>query len=74
MMKSTITSSTAIGAALSALFLVAGCHSAPQANGFAASNADKAAEARLQPAQTMPHLQAYDEQFYVPPPEGAASD
>jgi ABC-type uncharacterized transport system auxiliary subunit len=73
-MKLTITSCTAIVAALAALFLVAGCHSAPQANGFSASSADKAAEARLRPAQTMPHLQAYDEQFYVPPPEDAASN
>ena len=72
-MKLTITSGTAIVAMLSALFLVAGCHSAPPPNGFSASSADKATEARLRPVQTMPHLLAYDEQFYVLPPEDAAS-
>ena len=73
-MKLTITSSTAIAATLSALFLAAGCHSAPPPNGFSASSADKAAEARLQQVQTMQHLQAYDEGFYVLPPDDAASN
>ena len=73
-MKPTITSSTAVVASLSALFLAAGCHSAPPPNGFAASSADKAAKARLLPVQTMPHLQAYDEGFYVLPPDDAASN
>ena len=73
-MKPTITSGTAIVAAVSALFLVAACHSGPSPNGFSASSTDKAAEARLLPVQTMPHLQAYDEQFYVPPPDDAASN
>jgi len=73
-MKHTITSGTLIVASVSALFLMTACHSAPPSNGFSGSTADKATEARLHPVQTMPHLLAYDEQFYVPPPEEAASN
>ncbi len=65
-MKLTITLGTLIVASVSAMFLVAACHSSPEANGFAATDADKTTEARLLEVNTMPHLTAYDEQFYVP--------
>ena len=73
-MTSLVTSGTSIVALLSALFLVTACDSSPAANGFAASSADKDTEARLRPVATMPHLQPFDESFYVAPPDEAASD
>ncbi len=71
-----VTIGTLILAAASAVLLVlmSGCHSSPAANGFAASSADKAAEERLLPVEKMPHLQAYDELFYVPPADAADPD
>jgi hypothetical protein len=70
-----VTIGTLILAAISAVLLVlmSGCHSSPPPNGFAASTADKALEARLRPAGTMPHLKAYDESFYVAPEEDPAA-
>ena len=60
-----VTIGTLILAAVSAIVLVAmsGCHSAPANNAFAATTADKAVEARLHPADTMPPLQPFDEHF-----------
>jgi len=60
-----VTMATLILAAASAIFLVAmsGCHSAAANNAFAATPADKAVEARLHPADTMPPLQPFDEHF-----------
>ena len=72
--SSFVTSGTLIVASVSAMFLVAACHSSPAANGFSASNANKAAEARLLPVETMPPLKAYDESFYVLPEDETASD
>jgi hypothetical protein len=72
--SSFVTSGTLIVAAVSAMFLVAACHSSPAANGFSASNADKAAEARLLPVGKMPHLKAYDESFYTGPDDEPAAD
>ena len=62
-----VTLGTLILAAASALFLVAmsGCHSAPAANAFTASDADKATEARLRAVDTMAPLQPFDEGFVV---------
>ena len=65
---------TLIVATLSALFLATGCHPSPATNGFAASSADKTTEARLGSLATMPHLQPYDEMFYVAPADEAAAD
>jgi len=73
-MKFTITLGTLILASVSATFLVAACHSSPTANGFADTTEDKATEARLIQVDTMPHLTAYDEQFYVPTDDETASD
>jgi hypothetical protein len=60
-----VTMATLILAAASAIFLVAmsGCHSAAANNAFAATPADKTVEARLQPSDTMPPLQPFDEHF-----------
>ena len=60
-----VTLGTLILAAASALFLVAmsGCHSAPAANTFAGTAADKATEARLRQADTMAPIQPFDEGF-----------
>ena len=69
-----VASGTSIVALVSALFLVTACDSSPAANGFAASSADKDAEARLRPVGTMPHLQPFDESFYVAPADEAAAD
>jgi hypothetical protein len=69
-----VTSGTLVVATVSALFLVAACHSSPRANSFSATAADKATEARLAGTQEMPHLVPYDEGFYVPPADGAATD
>ncbi|MDP9124468.1 MAG: hypothetical protein M3N82_07690 [Pseudomonadota bacterium] len=62
-----VTLGTLILAAASALFLVAmsGCHSRPEANAFAGTPADKAAEARLRRSGTMTPLQPFDEGFVV---------
>ena len=62
-----VTLGTLILAAASALFLVAmsGCHSAPAANAFTATDADKAAEARLRRPDTMAPIQPFDEGFVV---------
>ena len=62
-----VTLGTLILAAVSALFLVAmsGCHSAPAANAFTATDADKATEARLRAIDTMAPLQPFDEGFVV---------
>ena len=73
-MKFNITSGTLIMASVSAVFLATGCHSSPRANGFADTTEDKTTEVRLIQVETMPHLTAYDEQFYVPPADEAASD
>ena len=64
-----VTVGTLILAAASAVLLVlmSGCHSAPTTNAFAATPADKAVEARLQPADTMPPLQPFDEHFVEMP-------
>jgi hypothetical protein len=72
--SSFVTSGTLIVASVSAMFLVAACHSSPTANGFSASNADKAAETRLLPVGKMPHLKAYDESFDVLPEDEMAAD
>jgi hypothetical protein len=69
-----ITSGTLVAALVSALFLVAACHSSPKANSFAATVADKATEARLAATQEMPHLVPYDEGFYVPPADEAPAN
>lgn len=50
-----------------ALVLMSGCHSAPANNAFAATPADKSAEARLKQPDTMPHLQPFDEHFVEVP-------
>jgi hypothetical protein len=63
------TAGTMLVATVSALFLMTGCNSSPQASAFAATPADKAAEARLKKVETMPHLAAYDEGFHAPPAE-----
>ena len=62
-----VTLGTLILAAASALFLVAmsGCHSATATNAFAATDADKAAEARLRRPDTMAPIQPFDEGFVV---------
>ena len=62
-----VTLGTLILAAASALFLVAmsGCHSTPEANAFAGTAADKAAEARLRRSDTMAPLRPFDEGFVV---------
>ena len=62
-----VTLGTLILAAASALFLVAmsGCHSAPASSAFAATAADKAAEARLRRSETMTPIQPFDEGFVV---------
>ena len=60
-----LTSGTTIVASLSALFLVSGCHSAPAANAFVATQADKATEARLRRPDTMAPIQPFDEGFVV---------
>ena len=60
---------TLILAAVSAvaLVLMSGCHSTPAStaggSAFAATAADKAAEARLRQHDTMPPLQPFDEGF-----------
>ena len=61
----TVTFGTLILAALSATFLVTmtGCHSAPAANAFAGTTADKATETRLQLADAMAPIQSFDEGF-----------
>ena len=60
-----VTLATLILAAVSALFLVAmsGCHSAPAANAFAATPADKDVEVKLQRSDTMTPIQPFDEGF-----------
>ena len=60
-----VTLGTLILAAASALFLVAmsGCHSAPAANAFGGTAADKATEARLRRPDTMAPIQPFDEGF-----------
>lgn len=69
-----ITTGTLVVASVSALFLMAACHSSPpQTHGFANTAADNAAEARLDTAGTMPHIAPYDEGFYAAPAEEAAS-
>ena len=62
-----VTLGTLVLAAASALFLVAmsGCHPAPQANAFAGTAVDKAAEARLRRVDTMAPIQPFDEGFVV---------
>ena len=62
-----VTLGTLILAALSALFLVtmSGCHATPASSAFAATAADKAAEARLRQPGTMTPLQPFDEGFVV---------
>ena len=50
-----------------ALVLMSGCQQAPAANAFAATPADKSAEARLKQQQTMPPLQPFDEHFVEVP-------
>ena len=62
-----VTLGTLILAAASALFLVAmsGCHSAPAANAFSGTAADKATEARLRSTGAMKPLQPFDEGFVV---------
>jgi len=45
------------------LLFPSGCHATPAANAFAATPADKAAEARLKQPDTMPPLQPFDEHF-----------
>ena len=50
-----------------ALVLLSGCHSAPAANAFAATPADKATEARLKHPDSMPPLQPFDEHFVEVP-------
>ena len=63
----TATLGTLILAATSALFLVtmSGCHSAPAANAFAGTAADKATESRLRRPDTMAPIQPFDEGFVV---------
>ena len=63
-----VTLGTLILAAASALFLVtmSGCHSAPATNAFAATDADKAIEARLRRPDAMAPIQAFDEGFGAP--------
>ena len=73
-MKFNITSGTLIMASVSAVFLATGCHSSPMANGFADTTRDKTTETRLIQVTTMPHLTAYDEQFYVQPTDETAPD
>jgi len=73
-MNFNITSGTLIMASVSAAFLVAACHSSPEANSFADTTENKATEARLIQVDTMPHLTAYDEQFYVPTADETDSD
>ncbi len=60
-----ITVGTLILAALSAVMLVlmAGCHSAPRTNAFAATASDRSAEVRLKEPDAMAHLQPFDEHF-----------
>ena len=60
-----VTLGTLILAAASALFLVtmAGCHSAPATNAFAATDADKTTEARLRRPDAMAPIQPFDEGF-----------
>ena len=60
-----VTVGTFILAAASAIMLVlmSGCHSTPATSAFAATPADKAAEARLKQPDTMPPLQPFDEHF-----------
>ena len=60
-------------ASMCVLFLVSGCGSSVRTSGFAASASDKATEKRLASTETMPPLQPYDEQFFVPPPEAGAA-
>ena len=62
-----VTMATLILAAASAIFLVAmsGCHSAPAANAFSGTAADKATEARLRSTGAMKPLQPFDEGFVV---------
>ena len=54
-----------------ALVLMSGCHSTPASNAgssaFAATAADKAAEARLRQPDAMPPLQPFDEGFVAAP-------
>jgi hypothetical protein len=47
--------------------LLVACQHTPQASAFASTPADKAAEQRLRPVDTMPPLQPFDEQFVVMP-------
>ncbi len=49
--------------------LLSGCHSAAANDAFAATPAQKAAEARLKPRDTMPPLQPFDEHFVEVPAE-----
>ena len=54
-------------ASAAALVSMSGCHSAPANSAFAATNADKATEARLKHPDTMPPLQPFDEHFVEVP-------
>jgi hypothetical protein len=45
--------------------LLSGCHAAPAVNAFISTADDKAVEARLRPADSMPPLQPFDEGFVV---------
>jgi hypothetical protein len=60
-----VTLGTLILAAASALFLVAmsGCHSAPAANAFSGTTADKAVEQQLRRSGAMAPIQPFDEGF-----------
>ena len=60
-----VTVGTLILAAVSAVMLVlmSGCHSTPATNAFAATQADKAAEARLGTSEPFVPLQPFDEHF-----------
>mgnify|MGYP001556558432 CR=1 FL=1 len=64
----TVTLGTLILAAASALLLVAlaGCHSAPAANAFAATAADRSTEAKLRRGDAMAPIQPFDEGFGAP--------
>jgi hypothetical protein len=61
-----ITTGTLIVAALSAIVLMTGCHSAPTQASASASH-DPEAAGSASAADTMPALRPFDEQFYVEP-------
>ncbi len=61
-----VTTAMLLATAVSALLLIAACHSAPKTNAFAATAADRAAEARLAGPRAMAPLRPFDEGFYTP--------